>query len=118
LLQSRIVCEVAYYGRGRDVRPGCYLCSSMRCEIIRVYDRLFIVFVFQAEDGIRDWSVTGVQTCALPICEACNKSFLLVVLECDNLGGVQPRNCCNSGSLNIYWVRDFAGVRELLCQRN
>src|SRR5262249_56156232 len=22
----------------------------------------------QAEDGIRDWSVTGVQTCALPIC--------------------------------------------------
>src|SRR5438046_10307165 len=22
---------------------------------------------YQAEDGIRDWSVTGVQTCALPI---------------------------------------------------
>src|SRR5438093_5315470 len=27
------------------------------------------VFFFQAEDGIRDWSVTGVQTCALPIYE-------------------------------------------------
>src|SRR5438093_7543651 len=26
-----------------------------------------LVFFFQAEDGIRDWSVTGVQTCALPI---------------------------------------------------
>ena len=25
------------------------------------------VFFFQAEDGIRDTSVTGVQTCALPI---------------------------------------------------
>src|SRR5262249_59755201 len=25
-------------------------------------------FFFKAEDGIRDWSVTGVQTCALPIC--------------------------------------------------
>src|SRR5690606_40912908 len=25
-------------------------------------------FVFQAEDGIRDFHVTGVQTCALPIC--------------------------------------------------
>src|SRR2546426_4240744 len=24
-------------------------------------------FVFQAEDGIRDYKVTGVQTCALPI---------------------------------------------------
>src|SRR5258706_7321080 len=26
-----------------------------------------VLFFFQAEDGIRDWSVTGVQTCALPI---------------------------------------------------
>src|SRR5437016_5388054 len=29
-----------------------------------------VLFFFQAEDGIRDWSVTGVQTCALPICVA------------------------------------------------
>src|SRR5438093_9555561 len=28
---------------------------------------VFVCFFFQAEDGIRDWSVTGVQTCALPI---------------------------------------------------
>ena len=28
---------------------------------------VFFFFFFQAEDGIRDWSVTGVQTCALPI---------------------------------------------------
>src|SRR6476661_8999277 len=27
----------------------------------------YCFFVFQAEDGIRDSSVTGVQTCALPI---------------------------------------------------
>src|SRR5256886_12677349 len=27
----------------------------------------FFVFFFQAEDGIRDLTVTGVQTCALPI---------------------------------------------------
>src|SRR5256884_7136322 len=30
--------------------------------------RLSFVFFFQAEDGIRDVAVTGVQTCALPIC--------------------------------------------------
>src|SRR5438046_8862542 len=30
---------------------------------------MFFFFFFQAEDGIRDWSVTGVQTCALPICK-------------------------------------------------
>src|SRR5690606_40438499 len=29
--------------------------------------RLRLVFFFQAEDGIRDFHVTGVQTCALPI---------------------------------------------------
>src|SRR5690625_5711601 len=28
---------------------------------------LFVFFFFQAEDGIRDGHVTGVQTCALPI---------------------------------------------------
>src|SRR5437762_11489793 len=27
------------------------------------------MFIFKAEDGIRDTSVTGVQTCALPILE-------------------------------------------------
>src|SRR5438034_9920877 len=29
---------------------------------------MYVVFFFQAEDGIRDHCVTGVQTCALPIC--------------------------------------------------
>src|SRR5256884_4129536 len=29
---------------------------------------LLFFFFFQAEDGIRDVAVTGVQTCALPIC--------------------------------------------------
>src|SRR5437762_8623070 len=36
-----------------------------------IVDNRFVVFLcfffFQAEDGIRDTSVTGVQTCALPI---------------------------------------------------
>src|SRR6266850_4039009 len=30
-------------------------------------DRCLTCFFFQAEDGIRDYKVTGVQTCALPI---------------------------------------------------
>src|SRR5690606_39858517 len=37
------------------------------------------VFFFQAEDGIRDFHVTGVQTCALPICVCADRrvrSFL------------------------------------------
>src|SRR5260370_27123960 len=31
---------------------------------------MYLFFFFQAEDGIRDSSVTGVQTCALPISSA------------------------------------------------
>src|SRR5437879_10629850 len=34
--------------------------------LLSLYD-FFFFFFFQAEDGIRDTSVTGVQTCALPI---------------------------------------------------
>src|SRR5690348_18221995 len=39
----------------------------------------FVFFFFQAEDGIRDGRVTGVQTCALPISAAlseCNASTI------------------------------------------
>src|SRR3989338_2463894 len=36
------------------------------------YQVIFFIF-FQAEDGIRDGTVTGVQTCALPICNDCDK---------------------------------------------
>src|SRR2546430_2109730 len=35
--------------------------------VVRHFRLLFIFFFFQAEDGIRDLTVTGVQTCALPI---------------------------------------------------
>src|SRR2546430_5429511 len=34
---------------------------------------LLFFFFFQAEDGIRDLTVTGVQTCALPISPCCIK---------------------------------------------
>src|SRR5690625_6918178 len=34
---------------------------------IRISCPRFYIFFFQAEDGIRDGHVTGVQTCALPI---------------------------------------------------
>src|SRR3712207_7129427 len=38
------------------------------CLSIRTLSYLYFFFFFQAEDGIRDIGVTGVQTCALPIC--------------------------------------------------
>src|SRR5256886_11048438 len=43
--------------RCKDVGPGGRI----------DYGRARLFFLFQAEDGIRDLTVTGVQTCALPI---------------------------------------------------
>src|SRR5206468_9597344 len=40
----------------------------------------FFFFFFQAEDGIRDLIVTGVQTCALPISQAMIVQVLLATL--------------------------------------
>src|SRR3989337_2034899 len=44
---------------GSRVEGGVRVCSVRGCRRC--------VFFFQAEDGIRDATVTGVQTCALPI---------------------------------------------------
>src|SRR5256885_4639782 len=38
-----------------------------------------VFFFFQAEDGIRDYKVTGVQTCALPILPVLPRVSLLIV---------------------------------------
>src|SRR5256885_8167281 len=45
--------------------------SARNVICLNMYDwmnlTLSVFFFFQAEDGIRDYKVTGVQTCALPI---------------------------------------------------
>src|SRR2546429_5388446 len=41
------------------------------CGLVQGVACFFFFFFFQAEDGIRDVAVTGVQTCALPISWAC-----------------------------------------------
>src|SRR5438874_8187446 len=41
---------------------------------------VFFFFFFQAEDGIRDLYVTGVQTCALPICIGKNQAGALAFI--------------------------------------
>ena len=47
----------------------CSVCDENNADVqhLKVLGVVFKIFFFQAEDGIRDWSVTGVQTCALPI---------------------------------------------------
>src|SRR6266498_5635397 len=48
---------------------------SLLCYfIVRFYSVCCFFFFFQAEDGIRDADVTGVQTCALPISASTSRS--------------------------------------------
>src|SRR5256885_8036161 len=51
--------------------PQCWRClpavSLISMAMARSRVRNSVFFFFQAEDGIRDYKVTGVQTCALPI---------------------------------------------------
>src|SRR2546426_9273818 len=48
-------------------RSICILVASCHVIIFAGLSLGVFFFFFQAEDGIRDYKVTGVQTCALPI---------------------------------------------------
>src|SRR5256885_10839070 len=54
----------------RQVRFSAVAISKLRT----LKERVRYCFFFQAEDGIRDYKVTGVQTCALPISRALQAS--------------------------------------------
>src|SRR5256886_4227554 len=61
-----------------------YVCRFALCKPYCIVLCLFFFFFFQAEDGIRDLTVTGVQTCALPIfCRAIAAGTSLDVVEMD-----------------------------------
>src|SRR5256884_4115294 len=61
-LMSAIEVSLFYILHGLGIDRAVYIVNQVCCSACRVF------FFFQAEDGIRDVAVTGVQTCALPIC--------------------------------------------------
>src|SRR5256885_7285134 len=64
-----------------DIAVGCTLVDILRSG----YMLVVVVFFFQAEDGIRDYKVTGVQTCALPIFIALCASVCLGFVATDRM---------------------------------
>src|SRR5437660_9739405 len=79
-------------------RPG--RCTRrLTCRIV-LYRR-YCFFFFQAEDGIRDGHVTGVQTCALPISEAWTRRRLSLLVD----GAVG-----SGGVAGLVFVADNGGV--------
>src|SRR5438132_5245799 len=75
------------------------------CVCVCVFVFFFFFFFFQAEDGIRDHCVTGVQTCALPILCSFRKRVIATVVPTSGspaekrIGGQEPR------------ISPFGGIR-------
>src|SRR3712207_8329965 len=74
-----------------------------------------LFFFFQAEDGIRDIGVTGVQTCALPICKH-SLDYSGGVSAEDNfgIGGHDPVMGPNGQAQ--YWAPDLTGALDVLAR--
>src|SRR5687767_15282604 len=70
-----------------------------------------IFFFFQAEDGIRDKLVTGVQTCALPISDAASLQNLVV-----EIGRAYLSECGIQGPLDepVQYVQFSEWQNEIL----
>src|SRR4030043_2430742 len=67
---------------------------------------MVVFFFFQAEDGIRDVAVTGVQTCALPICQ-------LKVFELALNNGFDPRTQKQLGP-KTGDPKEFTGLEQIM----
>src|SRR5438034_6234877 len=72
--------------------------SSRRCSSTQSFHASF--FFFQAEDGIRDHCVTGVQTCALPISQDGARTIVSKVPNEDELSTNETRICAGQG---LFW---------------
>src|SRR2546429_5384097 len=69
-------------------------------------------FFFQAEDGIRDVAVTGVQTCALPI-YIDDLNLAAAGLDADARGRISVDEQYRTKQLHIFAVGDVIGFPSL-----
>src|SRR5690606_40122797 len=67
-----------------------------------------LCFFFQAEDGIRDFHVTGVQTCALPICTRLGPMLAEVI---------RLRRLLREGAYDLVHVNGSADHRQAMLAR-
>src|SRR5690349_23751108 len=71
------------------------------------------VFFFQAEDGIRDLYVTGVQTCALPISDIVQPRSDRVRIAHLTLGGLQKQSFVARSEEH---TSELQSRRDLVCR--
>src|SRR5712672_3712797 len=75
-----------------------------------VADDILYFFFFQAEDGIRDKLVTGVQTCALPISHNINIARTVP----DNMGMLFRKHLVMFGPREVLLTSDEPVVKQFL----
>src|SRR2546422_7402479 len=73
---------------------------------------VLVFFFFQAEDGIRDVAVTGVQTCALPICRCADRKSCVLPHGQYSSRGVE-RPACTLQGLHPLRNRNLEADRNL-----
>src|SRR5688500_11594604 len=102
-------------------RYGSLFISSVLVRFSMFYFIFFFImilvfFFFQAEDGIRDYKVTGVQTCALPILkEMRDRGNMTPVLILTALGAIEDRVRGLDCGADDYLVKPFA-MQELIAR--
>src|SRR5438552_13366644 len=97
-------------------RPVWFLLTDRYEDPMR-WRRLLASFFFQAEDGIRDDLVTGVQTCALPIYAFGRRSTRVGSIDVDghqsSVGIDDHCHCCRDRDRPIVNIVDIAPVTFL-----
>src|SRR5260221_2015808 len=88
----------------------------MHSNIVSFPIILMLFFFFQAEDGIRDHCVTGVQTCALPITILHSKRANIYYLEhCRVLvNGGRVEYVTDARKRSLYWNIPIANTTSIL----
>src|SRR5688500_20393642 len=71
---------------------------------------MFSIFFFQAEDGIRDYKVTGVRTCALPISVALSAGVQRMVRSDVGAAGVMFTMDTESGFADAVFITSSYGL--------
>src|SRR2546430_7827534 len=84
----------------------CALLLRNNCMIL-------LFFFFQAEDGIRDLTVTGVQTCALPISEVRGQAEATALMP-----EVAPHQLITLEEMERRYLRSEEHTSELQSQSN
>src|SRR5207237_244167 len=96
-----------HFWSGEPLQPACGLARSEERRVGKVCRCGWSRGYYQAEDGIRVSSVTGVQTCALPIFAVARRAGRPA---CAMAGGcVMPIGAEHPGPVTSFWAKILGG---------